>query len=179
MEDAYYELHQEWCPTAYFKDGSCTCTPRRVRQTPRGIVEGDDLSKTIVSTHRLSDTPKDQTKTKIADMIADIAGSEAPITTNERGGQQSAAPARFDLVDSKAMFAMAKVLHEGAEKYAPGNWRLIPVRDHINHLIMHAYAYLDGDTSDDHLSHMLCRAMFATAVDADPEATPEKDERGS
>lgn len=35
----------------------------------------------------------------------------------------------------------------------------------MNHLLMHVYAYLGGDTQDDHLSHALCRAMFALAVE--------------
>lgn len=96
--------------------------------------------------------------------ISDIAGTDRPITTNEKGGGQSHVPVRFDLVDGKAMFKMCAVLHEGAEKYGDNNWRLIDIGDHLNHLIMHAYAYLAGDRSDEHLSHIMCRAMFAQAV---------------
>jgi len=29
---------------------------------------------------------------------------------------------------------------------------------------MHAYAYLSGDRTDEHLSHIMCRSMFAQAV---------------
>lgn len=97
--------------------------------------------------------------------ISSIAGADAPTTYNEKGAGQSHVPVRFDLVDGKAMFAMAKVLHEGAEKYGADNWRGIDIRDHLNHLIMHAYAYLSGDRSDEHLSHIMCRAMFAQAVE--------------
>jgi len=107
--------------------------------------------------------------------ISNIVSPDAETTTNERGGMQSHAPVRFDLIDAKALFATAAVLHEGAEKYAPGNWRLIPVRDHLNHLLMHVYAYLDGDRTDEHLSHAVCRAIFALGVELDPEALPEKD----
>lgn len=96
--------------------------------------------------------------------ISSIAGADAPTTYNEKGAGQSHVPARFDLVDGKAMFAMAAVLHEGAEKYGANNWRGISIDDHLNHLIMHAYAYLSGDRSDAHLSHIMCRAMFAQAV---------------
>lgn len=96
--------------------------------------------------------------------IADVAAPNAPTHENEKGGKQSHIPVRFDLVDGKAMFAMAAVLHEGAEKYGENNWRLIDVDDHLNHLIMHAYAYLAGDRSDQHLSHIMCRAMFAQGV---------------
>lgn len=96
--------------------------------------------------------------------ISEIASPEAASTKNEKGGKQSYIPVRFDLIDGKALFAMAAVLHEGAEKYGADNWRLIDVGDHLNHLIMHAYAYLAGDRSDDHLSHIMCRSMFAQAV---------------
>jgi len=97
--------------------------------------------------------------------ISEIAGPEAPTIFNAKGGGQSHLPARFDLVDGKAMFAMAQVLHEGACKYGADNWRNIDIEDHLNHLIMHAYAYLSGDRSDGHLSHIMCRAMFAQAVE--------------
>ena len=34
-------------------------------------------------------------------------------------------------------------------------------------MIIHAYAYLAGDNTDEHLSHIMCRAMFAQAVEID------------
>lgn len=88
----------------------------------------------------------------------------APTVTNKRGGSQSHLPYRFDRFDGPAMFRMAEVLHQGAEQYGPDNWRKIDVADHLNHLIAHAYAWIGGDRSDDHLSHIMCRAMFACAV---------------
>ena len=97
--------------------------------------------------------------------ISKIAGKNAPIVFNEKGAGQSRVDVRFDLIDGKALFAMANVLHEGACKYGANNWRGIPIEDHLNHLIMHAYAYLAGDRSDEHLSHIMCRAMFAQAVE--------------
>lgn len=96
--------------------------------------------------------------------ISSIAGKDAPTIFNEQGAGQSDIGIRLDLVDAKSLFSMAKVLAEGAEKYGANNWRGISIEDHLNHLIMHAYAYLDGDTSDDHLSHIMCRAMFAQGV---------------
>lgn len=113
---------------------------------------------------------------KAEELLSEIVSPDAPIETNEKGGMQSHVPVRFDLIDAKALFATAAVLHEGAEKYAPGNWRLIPVRDHLNHLLMHTYAYLSGDRTDDHLSHAVCRAIFALALDLDPDSKPEQDQ---
>ena len=103
--------------------------------------------------------------------IGDISSPNAPTTTNERGGSQSDIPVRFDLIDGKALFSMAAVLHTGAVKYGENNWRLIGVEDHLNHLLMHTYAYLAGDRTDDHLSHILCRATFASGVSLQDEET--------
>jgi len=91
-------------------------------------------------------------------------GPDVETVENEAGAKQSNVPYRMDLVDARAMFEMTRVLAEGADKYGPGNWRGIPIQDHLNHLLVHAYAYLAGDTSDDHLAHLMCRAMFAQAV---------------
>lgn len=97
--------------------------------------------------------------------ISDIASPDAPVHTNDQGGSQSLIQVRFDLIDARALFEVAKVLYTGAVKYGEDNWRSIPVEDHINHNIMHAYAYLAGDRTDDHLSHMTCRSIFAQGVE--------------
>lgn len=98
------------------------------------------------------------------DRIAEAASPDSETVTNEKGAKQSKVGARFDLIDGPAIFEMAAVLHTGAEKYGVDNWRGIDVDSHLNHLIMHAYAYLSGNRDDDHLSHVMCRAMFAQAV---------------
>ncbi len=97
-------------------------------------------------------------------IIANVVSPDAERTINGKGGSQSHIPVRFDLIDGAALFEMAKVLHEGAVKYGEDNWRKIDVTDHLNHLIMHAYAYLSGDRTDEHLSHIMCRATFAQGV---------------
>lgn len=111
--------------------------------------------------------------------MADIVSPDAPTTTNERGGSQSDIPVRFDLIDAKALFEMAKVLDHGARKYGADNWRLIEIKDHLNHALMHIYAWLAGDRTDDHLSHALCRITFALGVslqgeDYQPPTKPEE-----
>jgi hypothetical protein len=67
------------------------------------------------------------------------------------------------------MFAAAQVARYGAERYdetfTDRNYTKIPPEDHANHAIQHLYAYLAGDTSDDHLGHAIVRAMFAYEVD--------------
>lgn len=97
--------------------------------------------------------------------LSDISGlgPDAQTITNLQGGSQSRVDVRFDLIDPRAIFALAKTLHGGAEKYGPGNWRLIPSRDHLNHALMHVYAHLAGDQQDHHLEHAFCRMMMALA----------------
>ncbi len=97
--------------------------------------------------------------------IEDIVSPDAERVVNEAGGSQSYIPGRFDLFDGAAMFEMARVMGEGAEKHGEQNWRMIPLDDHLNHLLMHVFAYLAGDRTDEHLSHIMCRAMMAQACE--------------
>lgn len=64
-----------------------------------------------------------------------------------------------------SLITIGKVLKEGARKYAPNNWRLIPQEDHLNHALIHYVAYLLGDTQDNHLEHCMCRLMMAYAIE--------------
>lgn len=63
---------------------------------------------------------------------------------------------------------IAKVMQEGAKKYEPNNWRLIPQEEHINHALIHYLAYKMGDTQDNHLEHCMCRLMMAYATKCSP-----------
>lgn len=92
-------------------------------------------------------------------------GKDAPTIINEQGGKQSKVEYAFDALDPIAMFAMCKVLKEGRDKYGDDeNWRKISWREHLNHMIIHAFALLAGDKTDDHASHIMCRAMFLYAT---------------
>lgn len=96
-----------------------------------------------------------------------IAGVEpdAPVIENTNGGKQSDTPYGFHLVPTSAIFAAAQVLKYGADKYGETfehrNYTKIPCVDHLNHALQHIYAFLAGDTQDDHLGHALVRLMFA------------------
>lgn len=109
----------------------------------------------------------------MTDLIAKAASPDAPTVVNEYGGAQSDLPVRFDLIDAKALFEIAKVHDHGARKYGANNWRHIHVDDHLNHLLTHVYAYLAGDETDEHLSHACCRAIFALAVALDDSQLKE------
>jgi hypothetical protein len=104
-----------------------------------------------------------------APVIAGV-GKDAPTVTNSSGGKQSASPYRCDLLPARAVMAIAEVLKHGADKYGDNNWRKIPVADHLNHALAHAFAYIAGDGQDDHLSHAACRLLFALELyEADKE----------
>jgi hypothetical protein len=51
------------------------------------------------------------------------------------------------------------------EKYAPRNWMKISVDSHLNHLLMHVFAYLAGDRQEEHLTHALARAAMAVEIE--------------
>lgn len=67
--------------------------------------------------------------------------------------------------EDEIIVKIAEVLQEGAEKYEPNNWRLIPQEEHLNHALIHYMAYLLGDTQDNHLEHCMCRLMMAYATE--------------
>lgn len=103
-----------------------------------------------------------ESSNKSEDVIPGM-GKDARTVDIGDGVKQAALPYAFHYLDPKALFAMAEVMAYGAEKYGPpeSNWRKIPLEDHLNHMIAHAFAWLAGDRSDNHLAHMACRAMGA------------------
>lgn len=88
-------------------------------------------------------------------------GPDAPTVTNENGGKQSATPYRFDLLPSSALFDAAETLAHGADKYGARNWENISIPDHLNHAAQHLFAFIAGDTTENHLAHAIVRLMFA------------------
>lgn len=74
----------------------------------------------------------------------------------------------LNLSECEALVRIAKVLQEGASRYAPNNWRLIPQEEHINHALIHLLAAEMGDTQDNHIDHALCRLMMAYATECSP-----------
>lgn len=80
------------------------------------------------------------------------------------GAKQARILGRFDLIPFEVWQNVAMVLEMGAAKYGVDNWRGIPYEDHVNHLMYHAGKSLTNDTSEDHLIHAICRAMFAWTV---------------
>ena len=108
----------------------------------------------------------------MTEIIEGLVGKNVETVTNSAGGSQSKLVARFDLIPPTALFEVAVVLGEGAQKYGEDNWKLIPTNDHISHALAHLFAFLAGDTSDSHLSHAACRVLFAAHTSSN-EAKPD------
>lgn len=90
---------------------------------------------------------------------------DAEVVVNTAGGKQHAVPYAFTELDPDAMFLMTQILAWGAKTYGHRNWEKIPITDHLNHAIIHIFSYLAGDHSESHLGNLMCRAMFAAALD--------------
>lgn len=81
--------------------------------------------------------------------------------TTDQGGKQARIEYRMDLVPPLAMLKASEILKMGADRYGEGNWKKISIPSHLNHAISHLFLHLSGDQSEDHLSHAVCRLMFA------------------
>lgn len=101
-------------------------------------------------------------------LLSKNLGPNAEMVVNEKGGMGSKVDCDLTLIDPIALMRTAQVMGVGARRYARDNWRLISVEDHLNHMLIHTYAYLAGDTQDDHLGHMMARGMMAVAVQLRP-----------
>jgi len=96
-----------------------------------------------------------------ATVVEGVGPDAAVVTDPDTGAKQSQVSRRCDLLPPLAMLQVAAVLHDGASKYGDWNWVHIPTRDHLNHALIHIFAFLAGDASDDHIGNAACRMMMA------------------
>lgn len=77
---------------------------------------------------------------------------------------------RFDLLPPRALARAAQIRADAAKDHgdqAIQEWIHSTTPDqHVNKALIHLYMWLQGDRSEDHLGHTLCRAMFAVELDA-------------
>ena len=101
--------------------------------------------------------------------------NNAPASVNEKGGKQHHRPYRMQAIPPKAILEVGKVRFTGFNElgYDDLNYKLIPLEDHIGRALTHLFAYLAGDTSNDHLSHAACRVLFALEMDIEAKELEE------
>ena len=83
------------------------------------------------------------------------------VTDDVTGAKQSEVHYRCDLIPACAILAVAEVLKTGASKYGDNNWVPIGIEDHLNHALIHIFAWLSSDTEEDHLANAACRLLMA------------------
>ena len=85
------------------------------------------------------------------------------MSTTTEGGRENPCPS-FSLLPPKALVRIAEIMEVGAKTHSDPdgtNWRKIPIRRLLDHVISHIYLYLAGDVTEDHLGNAATRMLMA------------------
>ena len=84
------------------------------------------------------------------------------IETLENGSVNPTIDTRLDKLPAEAMFRIGQTLKHGMkyEEGRPDNWRGVPAGEHLNHALRHLMLHQDGDTSEDHVGHIMTRMLM-------------------
>lgn len=89
------------------------------------------------------------------------------ISKNEKGGIQHERPYKSEALFFNALLAVSGLRYEACKVkgYPDDNYLNIDKREHIGRALTHLFAYMAGDTSNDHLTHAACRVLMALEED--------------
>ena len=79
------------------------------------------------------------------------------------GAVRSERKPRYDLIRPEFLKGLAETLTIGAERYGEVNWQKGGadfIQDTLNHLFEHVLKLIDGDRTEDHISHAAANLMF-------------------
>jgi hypothetical protein len=103
----------------------------------------------------------------------------APPVDNRQGVKYDTDKPRPDLLDPKAILAMAQVMEHGAKKYDTDNWKRVsePQRRYYSAALRHLLAWWGGEANDaesglSHLAHAACCVMFLQHFEGEKGKTP-------
>ena len=108
---------------------------------------------------------------------------EAKLREKEKPAKRDPIGLRFDLIPGEVLKEVAAVLHKGAKRYGPNNWkknRLDGADSPINHALKHLNYYTAGIPDDDgddpkiHLAHALCNIIFELYYELNKEEYPNE-----
>ena len=91
---------------------------------------------------------------------------ESPILDGRYDGNICYIPFAYHLIPIEGMAKMAAVMRQGELAGKPDDgWRMVPVKEHINHAISHLLAYVAGRHKEPHLANASCRVLMALDLD--------------
>lgn len=69
-----------------------------------------------------------------------------------------------DLLPWETIQTLQDVMEYGKDRGKEG-WDSMEADEQVERAVRHGLGYLSGDTTDEHLTHLFCRAMFAVATE--------------
>ncbi len=131
-------------------------------QGGEGVEERCDVkSVTFYVTHE----PCDNCRAVMKQFQADVQAIELNTVVVTEGMKFDSGKIDYSLIPQIAIEGLAKVLHYGARKYKPNNWRHVDPARYVSAFERHWQAYLNGELIDPetnlpHLSHCMTNLAF-------------------